>query len=124
MVFVVGAVCGAVVTVGARRPAFAGSEAYLLARHIIAQIFGVYALRMAGVFLISQATLWMRTAVMPRWLSIVTYVIALVLLLTFTSSRWIVLVFPAWVFGVSLYILILHLRRSAGGDAAKDSTSG
>ena len=33
---------------------------------VVAQIFAVYALRMAAVFLISQATLWMRTGVMPK----------------------------------------------------------
>jgi len=42
--------------------------AVLNARQIIAQVFAVYALRTAGVFLNPQATLWVRTGVMPgRW---------------------------------------------------------
>jgi hypothetical protein len=44
-----------------------------LRRQTVAQIFGVYALRMAAVFLISQATLWLRTGVMPRWMAFLTF---------------------------------------------------
>jgi hypothetical protein len=39
---------------------------YVYARQVVAQIFNVYALRMAAVFLLSQGMLWMRTGVMPR----------------------------------------------------------
>jgi hypothetical protein len=57
----------------ARDPtAFSASSTYLYARHMVAQIFNVCALRMAAVFLISQATLWLRTGVMPRWLALPT----------------------------------------------------
>ena len=65
---------------------------------------------MAAVFLISQATLWMRTGVMPRWMAFVTYAIAIVLLFVATQSHWVMLVFPGWVFLVSAYILISHVR--------------
>jgi hypothetical protein len=67
---------------------------------------------MAAIFLISQATLWMRTGVMPKWMALLTYVVALVLLFIVTQASWVILVFPAWVFMVSVYILVTHL---AGG---------
>jgi hypothetical protein len=86
----------------------------------MAQIFGVYALRMAAIFLISQATLWMRTGVMPRWMALLTYALALVLLFIFTESQWVILVFPAWVFMVSVYILLTHL--AGGRPAAPEDT--
>jgi len=89
---------------------FADSTTYVYARNMIAQIFNVYALRMAAVFLISQATLWLRTGVMPRWMALLTYPVALVLLFIVTQASWVVLVFPAWVFLVSVYILVTHLR--------------
>ena len=41
------------------------------------------------------------------------YVVALVLLFVITQSIWVVLVFPAWVFLVSVYILVTHLRSGA-----------
>ena len=113
MIFAAAASAGAIAGTYTRDPAaFASSTTYLYARHMVAQIFNVYALRMAAVFLISQATLWLRTRVMPRWTVFPTYGIALVLLFIVSQSIWVVLVFPAWVFVVSIYILFTHLRSS------------
>ena len=116
MVFAAAASAGAIAAIYARDPAaFSTSITYLYARHIVSQVFNVYALRMAAVFLISQATLWLRTGVMPRWLALPTYGVALVLLFIVSQSTWVVLIFPAWVFFVSVYILIAHARTSTGG---------
>jgi len=117
MIFAAAASAGAMVATYAKDPAgFAASSTYFYARQIVAQIFSVYALRMAAIFLISQATLWLRTGVMPRWMALLTYALALVLLFIFTQSQWVVLVFPGWVLMVSVYILVTHL---AGGRAAR-----
>ena len=51
------------------------------------QLFGVYALRMAAVFLICQATAWPRHGLMPKWLALPTYVVALVLLFVWACRR-------------------------------------
>jgi hypothetical protein len=64
-----------------------------------------YGLRMAAVFMISLATIWLRTNLMPRWLVGVTYASALGLLIASDLSMWIVLVFPVWVLVVSLLLL-------------------
>jgi len=121
MVFAAAASAGAIVASHAKDPSgFAASSTYLYARQMVAQIFNVYALRMAAVFLISQGTLWLRTGVMPRWMALLTYAVALVLLFIVTQSSWIILVFPAWVFLVSVYILVTHLaggRPTAVADA-------
>lgn len=79
-------------------------------REVMFQISNVYALRMAGVFMISVATIWLRTGLMPRWLVIGTYALALVLLLVVTLSVWATLVFPVWVFVVSGLILVATFR--------------
>ena len=119
MVFAAAASAGAIVASYARDPSgFAASSTYLYARQIVAQIFNIYALRMAAIFQISQATLWLRTGVMPRWMALLTYAVALVLLFVVTQSPWVILVFPAWVFLVSAYILITHL--SGRGPATLD----
>lgn len=64
-----------------------------------------YGLRMAAVFMISLATIWLRTGLMPRWLVIVTYLVALSLLIAGGASMWVVLTFPAWVLVVSVLLL-------------------
>ena len=123
MVFAAAACAGAITAAYAKAPStFISSSTYLYARQIVAQIFGIYALRMAAVFVLSQATLWLRTGVMPRWMALLSYVVALVLLFVFTHATWVILIFPGWVFLVSVYILVTHLagRRPAAlqGDAA------
>jgi len=112
MLFAAGATAGAMLAGYADGPsAFLSSGAYVLARNTVAQIFSVYALKMAAVFVLTQATLWMRTGVMPRWLAFVSYAVGLVLLFVAAQSPWVVLVFPSWVLLVSIYILVSHLGR-------------
>lgn len=76
----------------------------------------IYALRMAAVFVISQATLWLLTGVMPRWMAFLGYAAGLVMLLAVFDARWMFLILPAWVFLVSLYILIVSPNRTGGTD--------
>jgi len=40
---------------------------------------------------------------------VLTYALALVLLFIFTQSPWVILIFPAWVLMVSVYILVARL---------------
>ncbi|WP_448437838.1 hypothetical protein [Mycolicibacterium setense] len=65
-----------------------------------------YGVRMAAVFMMSLATIWLKTGLMPRPLVYATYLVAVALLVAGNVSMWIVLAFPLWVFAVSLLILI------------------
>ena len=117
MVFVSAAIAGGIV---ASVPFIADEESRVevstFGRAIMLQVSNIYALRMAGVLLISLGTMWLRTGVMPRWLSFVTYAVAIVLLFVTTLSLWVTLIFPAWVFGVSILILVQNYRRKTGAD--------
>jgi hypothetical protein len=64
-----------------------------------------YALRMAAVFMMSLATIWLKTGLMPRWLVFTTYAASVALLISADVSMWITLAFPAWVLVVSLLVL-------------------
>ena len=75
-------------------------------RAMMLQINNVYALRMAGVCMISLGTIWWRTGIMPRWLAMITYLLALMLLLVINLSLWVTLIFPAWVFVISVVKLV------------------
>ena len=76
------------------------------------EISNNYVLRMAGVYMISINTLWTRAEVMPRWIIILTYIVALGFL--FFAGKLLVAryIFPVWVFLISVYILILNYRRT------------
>ncbi|MFG1933114.1 hypothetical protein ACGFK1_21090 [Mycobacterium sp. NPDC048908] len=65
-----------------------------------------YALRMAAVFMISLATIWLKTGLMPRWLVVVSYLAAVGLLVASDVTMWLVLAFPVWVLVVSLLLLV------------------
>lgn len=67
---------------------------------------------MGGVYMMSIGTIWTRTGVMPRWLSIVTFIVALGFLLFAGIVREARFIFPGWVFLVSVYILVLNYRQS------------
>jgi hypothetical protein len=65
-----------------------------------------YALRMAAVFMISLATIWLKTGLMPRWLVVISYLGALALLIASDVSMWITMAFPVWVLVVGGLILV------------------
>jgi hypothetical protein len=87
------------------------AEVVYFGRVVMLQVSNIYALRMAGVFMISLGTIWWRTGLMPRWLAILSYLVALTLLIVISLSLWLVLLFPAWVLVVSLYILARNRHR-------------
>jgi hypothetical protein len=100
-----------------------GNDLYVFGFALMGQIIGNYGLRMAGVFMLAIASLWHRTQHVPRWLSIITYVLALSFLVTGTRIREARFIFPAWVLVVSLRILILTYRgeRDELGEGAPSS---
>jgi hypothetical protein len=112
MTFVAAGIAGALVISFALVPTGTWNESvYILTRAIIYEITNIYAIRMAGVFMISLGTLWVRTRVMPRWLAVITYLLALGMLISISLNPWFTLVFPGWVLVISLMILIRNYRR-------------
>ncbi len=83
---------------------------YTYSRAVMYDIVNIYAIRMAGVFMISLATIWMRTGLMHRAWALATYALALILLLSVGYFQLVTFVFPAWVLAVSSYFLIMNLR--------------
>jgi len=73
---------------------------------VLLTVSKTYALRMAAVFMISLATIWLKTGLMPRWLVGVTYLVAVGLILASGLSMWLALAFPIWVLVVSLLLLV------------------
>jgi hypothetical protein len=97
MIFVISAV-GVALT-------HSSGEAAVFGQMFLVTLSKTYALRMAAVFMMSLATIWLKTGLMPRWLVGVTYLVAAGLLLASDVTMWLVLAFPIWVLVVSLLLL-------------------
>jgi hypothetical protein len=87
------------------------SGVYTFARTTAYELVNVYALRMAGVFLISTCTLAIRVGVFPRWMALLGYALALFLLLSIGRFGWAPLVFPLWTLAISVYVLFANFRH-------------
>jgi hypothetical protein len=107
MMFVSTAVAAALVATnaGVTDPA-AHVEVIAFGKMIVVSAAKTYAIRMAAVFMISLATIWLKTGLMPRWLVAVSYLVALGLLIAGDVSMWLTLAFPVWVLVVSALILL------------------
>jgi hypothetical protein len=76
-----------------------------------------FSTRAAAVFLISLGTIGLRSRTFPRWFAWSGYLFGIILLLVTSIYDWIVLILPAWVALVSLFILRRERaasRRPAG----------
>ncbi|MEV5875380.1 hypothetical protein AB0L75_14335 [Streptomyces sp. NPDC052101] len=65
-----------------------------------------YCMRMAAVFAACTSTIGRRLGVFPRWLVLLGYLIAVILLFVVPASAWFELTFPLWVLLVSIHLLV------------------
>jgi hypothetical protein len=111
MTFVSAAITGGLVTVYAIDPdLLLNGEILAFGRAMIYKFNNVYAIRMAGMFMMVLGTIWVRTGLMPRLLAVITYLTALTLIVGIVFWPWSTLFFPVWVFVISAYILVLNYR--------------
>jgi hypothetical protein len=111
MIFTAAAIAGGIVRVLQSGSAtLVQSGAYTLGRIQVFQAMNIYAMKMAAVFMTSTSKISLRARIVPRWMALLGYVLALILVLNFGTIQWTLLVFPLWVFVISTYILIDNFR--------------
>jgi hypothetical protein len=123
LMFVSGSIASAVITAHAVHPPGIGDDdVYRFGRDLMYRVNNTYGIRMAAVFMISLATIWIRTRTMRRWLAVLTYGAAAILLFTLSFNLWVALIFPGWVLLISVTILVGEVRGSgnvvAGGPSS------
>ena len=106
MIFTSAALAGGLIQVLINAPeVLAHPGAYALGRAQVFQTMNVYGIKMAGVFMFTTSTIQLRTSIVPRWIAFLGYGLGAALLLSVGIIRWIPLVFPIWVFLISVAIL-------------------
>jgi hypothetical protein len=112
MLFASGAVIGALIMTFANQPSeLVDSATFHFARAVIYNLVNVYAIKMVGVFMISTSTVAIYTGFAPRWIAILGYALALILLFGSYYITWSILVVPVWVLLVSVHILVDNFRH-------------
>jgi hypothetical protein len=109
----------AAATVGALLSAFfatqsqelIGSPTFHFARAAAYSLVNVYMIKMASVFMITTSTLSINTRLAPRWLAVLGFALAVILLFGSFYISWSFLAFPLWVFLLSAFILRDAYRR-------------
>ena len=122
--FVSAALAGGLLADVALNPGkLAANSTYTFGRQLMYQTSNIYALRMSGVFMITLATISLRTGIMPRWMAFGTYALALILLVSVSLSVWFTFIFPAWVLVISVYILTENLRHQSASTESGPETA-
>lgn len=84
---------------------------FAFARSFVFDVMHIYAFKMAAVFMMSTSTLILRTRVTPRWIAILGFAAALVLIVGSGYLDLFLFIFPAWVLLLSCTVLIENLRK-------------
>jgi hypothetical protein len=112
MLFASAALAGGIMTMYGASPALLiASGIYTYGRIVAYEMMNVYTLKMAGVFMMSMSTLTLRTGIAPRWMAYLGFVSAIFLILSLGLIYWAPLVFPPYIFMISVYILVANYRR-------------
>jgi len=110
MLFVGAAVAGGLIT-GSGLSEPQSSEVWSLGHRVTFTLLNVYAMRMGAVFVLTTASIGMRTKFVPRWLVVSGYASGLILLFGVSLSGWLTLLLPIWILVLSAYILLRPERR-------------
>jgi hypothetical protein len=125
MLFAAAAVAGALIISFETAPAqVIESPTFHFARAAAYSMMNAYTIKMAGVFMVTTSTIAIYTGFAPRWIAILGYFLALLLLCGSYYLSWSFVVFPFWVLVMSIYIFFDDAgaksapERSAVSDAS------
>ena len=107
MLFAAGAIVGSMLAAFALyRDTFVDSMMFHFARLLAYNVINIYAAKVAGAFMVSTSTLLILTNLAPRWIALVGYALAILLLFGSYYAGWVFVLFPMWILVLSLYILL------------------
>ncbi len=112
MLFVASSTIGAIILAYTEQPKeLIDSATFRFARAVTYGLVNIYMVKIAAVFMITTSTVAIYTKFAPRWIALLGYGLALIVLVGSYYIGWSFIVFPLWVLLLSTYILIDNLRR-------------
>jgi hypothetical protein len=114
-------VIGAILLVFTANPnEMLNSATFHVARALAYNLVNIYAIKMAGVFMFSTSTVIIYTRMAPRWIAVLGFTLALVLLLGSYYISFSIALLPLWVMLLSVYVLFDNLRRPQAAVEGED----
>ncbi len=112
MLFTAASLAGALILVGSivGPDKLAGTPTFFFARATTFILVNVYAAKIATVFMVSTSTVIVYTQIAPRWIALLGYALAVLLLIGSYFATWAIIVLPLWVLLISIAILIDNFR--------------
>jgi hypothetical protein len=83
-----------------------------------------FSIRMAAVFTLVVTTVGRRNSIVPSWLVVVGYLTAVVLLFAPPRTLWATLLFPVWVFLLSVYLIFGSAQTEGRPPTAVSTAAG
>ena len=108
MLFASGAAASAAVAAGRLGTELASQAAFDFGRALSETLFYVFAVKMAGAFMLVSSTIGRRTRFLPSWFVALGLVAGVVMLFSVGFFEPLALIFPAWVAVASLLLLRAH----------------
>ena len=87
-----------------------GGDTYHFGHRISDVLLNLFAMEMAGIFIVSTCTIGSRSAIIRWWVTLIGYACTAVLMIVIANWKWITLVFPIWILLVSAQILPTEFR--------------
>lgn len=91
----------------------------------------IFGIRMAAMFVMTTANMGLKSGVMPKWFTYVSFLLAVILFLSYSLSIWLVVGFPVWVLVLGILIIYnarnpeaLRRRRQSAGLQSLDAQRG
>ena len=117
MLFVLGAIFGALVSLAAANHGTPPLGVWQLGRVTTFNLTTVFAMRMAAVFTIAASTIALRAGAHSRVVAVIGFAVGVVLMFAAASLPWLLMAFPAWVLLVSINLLVLSFRPASSAGA-------
>jgi hypothetical protein len=116
MLFAAASAAGALIISFQTAPAqLSNSATFYFARAAAFSLMNVYTIKMAGVFMITTSTIAIYTGFAPRWLAMLGYALAIIILFGNYHLSWSFFLFPSWVLLMSAYIFWDNSKAGSAG---------
>lgn len=81
----------------------------------------IFGIRMSAMFVMTTANMGLKSGALPKWFAYLSFLLAVILFLSYSLSIWLVVGFPVWIFALGI-LIIYNARNPEGFRRRREST--